>query len=50
MAMLEVEHINKSFGRTEVLKDVNFSLEKGQKNHGDSYKITKQGNKTLSYS
>ena len=30
MAMLEVEHINKSFGRTEVLKDVNFSLEKGQ--------------------
>ena len=30
MAMLEVEHINKSFGRTEVLKDVNFSLEEGQ--------------------
>lgn len=30
MAMLEVEHINKSFGRTEVLKDVDFSLEEGQ--------------------
>ncbi len=30
MAILEVEHLNKSFGRTEVLKDVNFSLEKGQ--------------------
>lgn len=30
MAILEVEHISKSFGRTEVLKDVNFSLEKGQ--------------------
>lgn len=30
MAMLEVKHINKSFGRTEVLKDVNFSLKEGQ--------------------
>ncbi len=30
MAILEVEHIHKSFGRTEVLKDVSFSLEKGQ--------------------
>ena len=30
MAILEVKHINKSFGRTEVLKDVNFSLEEGQ--------------------
>lgn len=30
MAMLEVEHLGKSFGRTEVLKDVNFSLEEGQ--------------------
>ena len=26
MAILEVEHIHKSFGRTEVLKDVSFSL------------------------
>lgn len=30
MPILEVEHIRKSFDRTEVLKDINFSLEKGQ--------------------
>ena len=30
MAILEVEHICKSFDRTEVLKDISFSLEKGQ--------------------
>ncbi len=30
MAILEVEHIIKSFERTEVLKDISFSLEKGQ--------------------
>ncbi len=30
MAVLEVEHICKSFGRTEVLKDISFSLEKSQ--------------------
>ena len=30
MAILEVKHISKSFGNTEVLKDVSFSLEKGQ--------------------
>ena len=30
MAILEVEHIQKTFGRTEVLKDISFSLEKGQ--------------------
>jgi polar amino acid transport system ATP-binding protein len=30
MAILEVEHISKSFDRTEVLKDISFSLEKGQ--------------------
>ena len=30
MAILEVEHIQKSFERTEVLKDISFSLEKGQ--------------------
>lgn len=30
MPILEVEHIHKSFGRTEVLKDISFSLEKGQ--------------------
>ena len=30
MSILEVEHIHKSFGRTEVLKDVSFSLEQGQ--------------------
>lgn len=30
MAILEVEHINKTFGRTEVLKDISFSLECGQ--------------------
>ncbi|MBQ9564206.1 MAG: amino acid ABC transporter ATP-binding protein [Synergistaceae bacterium] len=28
--MLEVEHLQKSFGGTEVLKDLSFSLEKGQ--------------------
>lgn len=30
MPILEVEHIRKSFGSTEVLKDISFSLEKGQ--------------------
>lgn len=30
MAILEVEHISKSFGKTEVLKDISFSMEKGQ--------------------
>ncbi len=30
MSILEVEHIRKSFERTEVLKDISFSLEKGQ--------------------
>ena len=30
MAILEVKNIHKSFGRTEVLKDVSFSLEKGE--------------------
>lgn len=30
MAILEVEHISKTFERTEVLKDISFSLEEGQ--------------------
>lgn len=30
MAILEVEHIQKSFGETEVLKDISFTLEKGE--------------------
>lgn len=30
MSILEVEHIRKSFEHTEVLKDISFSLEKGQ--------------------
>ncbi|MCQ2511183.1 MAG: amino acid ABC transporter ATP-binding protein [Lachnospiraceae bacterium] len=30
MAVLEVEHLGKTFGRTEVLKDISFSLEKSQ--------------------
>ena len=30
MAMLEVSHIEKSFGKTEVLKDISFTLEQGQ--------------------
>ena len=30
MAILEVQNIRKSFGKTEVLKGVSFSLEKGQ--------------------
>ena len=30
MAILEVEHLSKSFYRTEVLKDITFSIEKGQ--------------------
>lgn len=30
MAILEAEHIVKSFGKTEVLKDISFSLEKGE--------------------
>ena len=30
MPILEVEHIEKSFENTEVLKDISFTLEKGQ--------------------
>lgn len=30
MPMLNVENIQKSFGKTEVLKDISFSLEKGE--------------------
>ena len=30
MAILEVQHVSKSFGDTEVLKDISFSLEKGK--------------------
>ena len=30
MAMLEVSHIEKHFGKTEVLKDISFTLERGQ--------------------
>lgn len=30
MAILEVQHVSKSFGNTEVLKDISFSLEKGR--------------------
>ena len=30
MSILQVEHISKSFGNTKVLKDVSFSLEKGE--------------------
>lgn len=30
MPILEVEHIHKSFDRTEILKDISFSLEQGQ--------------------
>lgn len=30
MAILEVEHLSKSFDRTKVLSDISFSLEKGQ--------------------
>ncbi len=30
MSILEVKNISKSFGKTEVLKDISFSLEKGQ--------------------
>ena len=30
MAILEVEHIQKSFGSTDVLKDISFSMERGQ--------------------
>ena len=30
MSMLEVRHIGKSFGHTEVLKDISFSMERGE--------------------
>ena len=30
MAILEVEHIGKTFNHTEVLKDISFSFEKGK--------------------
>ena len=30
MAILEVEHIKKKFSKTDVLKDISFSLEQGE--------------------
>ena len=30
MAILEVQHIEKSFGATQVLQDISFGLERGQ--------------------
>ena len=30
MSLLKVENIKKSFGKTQVLKDISFSLEKGE--------------------
>ena len=30
MSLLKVENIQKSFGKTKVLKDISFSLEKGE--------------------
>ena len=30
MPILEVQHIHKRFGRTEVLRGIDFSLEQGQ--------------------
>ncbi|MBQ7090052.1 MAG: amino acid ABC transporter ATP-binding protein [Clostridia bacterium] len=30
MAFFEVKHFGKSFGDTEVLKDINFTMEKGE--------------------
>ena len=30
MAILEIKNLGKSFGKTEVLKDVSFSMEKGE--------------------
>ncbi len=30
MAILDVEHIRKSFGKTEVLKDISFTLDEGR--------------------
>lgn len=30
MAVIKIEHLSKSFGRNQVLKDVNFQVEKGE--------------------
>ena len=30
MAMLEIKNLSKSFGKLEVLKDISFTVEKGQ--------------------
>ena len=30
MSILDVQHIEKNFGATKVLKDINFSLDEGQ--------------------
>ena len=30
MAILEIKNLKKSFGKTEVLKDISFSMEKGE--------------------
>ena len=42
MAILEVEHINKKFDRTEVLKDISFSLEQGQVRSSDHRVVERQ--------
>ena len=31
MAVLEVQHIQKTFEKTQVLKDISFSMEKGRR-------------------
>ena len=36
MSVLEVKNISKAFGKTEVLKDINFTLEKGEVLSGSS--------------
>ena len=50
--MVKAEHIEKSFGSTEVLKDISFSLEKGkvlksQETFEKLYKILKENKNNL---
>ena len=43
MAILEVSGIRKSFGNTEVLKDISFTMEKGDVPLEESLKLFQEG-------
>ena len=48
MAFLEVKNLQKRFGNTEVLKGIDFSLEKGDVPLSDALKLFEEGTKLVS--